>query len=379
MRRRNRTIGPALILRGLTVDRSHPDLERLARETDPERFVWKVLPHAARSFAASIAVLPPDQARAAAVAYLYCRMLDTYEDLITDPDECAAELGRFSRRFESESPEPPAGIPESLARDARDRVYLLLISRYRLVDSVFESLAPGVRRQISDLVRAMADGMIWSAAAFAHQGGVLLDERQLTRYCRNVIGYPALFTLSQIAHGELSETAREDALLVSEMIQLANISRDIERDLERGISYHPALKPYLGRSGTDPEAGTMVRTVREEYLAMALDRAPAYRRLYEDLDLGGTAPVRAAAVLMILFTDLHYRDCALKTGHSPWPGPSGRLQVIARAVPAALSPAWAEQTIRGVESEFLDARVGLAGSPARSLRAEHPRSLPAGA
>ncbi len=26
------------------------------------------------------------------------------------------------------------------------------------------------------------------------------------------------------------------------MIQLANVTRDIERDLERGVSYHPALK-----------------------------------------------------------------------------------------------------------------------------------------
>lgn len=379
MRRRHRTIGPALILRGLTVDRSRPDLESLAREKDPERFVWKVLPHAARSFAASIAVLPSDQARAAAVAYLYCRILDTYEDLIADPAECAIELSRFAGRFESRTPGPPTAIPESTARDARDRVYLLLISRCEMVDAVFDSLAPGVRRQITDLVRSMADGMIWSTEAFTRQGGVLVDEQQLSRYCRNVIGYPALFTLSQVADGELGATAREDAFLVSEMIQLANVSRDIERDLERSISYHPALKPYLGSSGSDPETRAMIRAVREEYLAMALDRAPAYRRLYEGLHLGGTAPVRAAAVLMLLFTDLHYRGCALETGHSPWPGPSGRLQVIARAVPAAMSRAWAGQTIRGVESDFLDARVGLAGNPARKTRPERPRTLPAGA
>ena len=41
------------------------------------------------------------QARAAAVAYLYCRMLDTYEDLIGDPATSISELFRFAARFDS--------------------------------------------------------------------------------------------------------------------------------------------------------------------------------------------------------------------------------------------------------------------------------------
>jgi hypothetical protein len=69
--------------------------------------------------------------------------------------------------------------------------------------------------------------------------------------------------------------------------------------------------------------------------------------------------VRIAAVLMLLFTDLHYRSCAIRTGHLPWPGPSGRLQVIARSVPAMMSPSWAAHTIRRVERDFLGALVGM--------------------
>jgi hypothetical protein len=183
-----------------------------------------------------------------------------------------------------------------------------------------------------------------------------------------VIGHPALFTLDQLAEREIPGEAREDALLVSEMIQLANVTRDIERDLERGVSYHPALKPYLGTRGEGAGVQTVIRGVREEYLAMALGRAPAYRRLFEGLNLGGTAPVRIAAVLMLLFTDLHYRGCALRTGHLPWPGPNGRLQVVARSVPAMMSPSWAAHTIRRVEQDFLGALmtmtrdIGRAGS-----------------
>ncbi len=367
MRKAQRSRGPALLLRGLTVDRRSPDLDALGRETDPELFVWRVLPHAARSFGASIVVLPHRQALASAVAYLYCRMLDTYEDLIADPVECVGHLERFALRFEGSSasacPPPAEILPPTVARDRRDRVYLLLLERCHLVDRVYLSLPAEVRGQIGRLVADMSEGMIWSTGVFHRQGGVLIDQAQLALYCRNVIGYPALFTLSQVADRELTARAREDAFLVSEMIQLANVSRDIERDLARGIAYHPALKPFLGRDGHDPASKAVVSEVREEYMAMALSRAPAYRRLFEGLNLGGTAAVRTAAVLMLLFTDLHYRGCATRTGHVPWPGPSGRLQVIAQTLPSVISQAWAGNTIRRVEHDFLDARTGLLRSP----------------
>jgi phytoene/squalene synthetase len=343
----------------LTVQRGRPDLQALARESDPDRFLWQVLPHAARSFAASIVVLPEEQARAAAVAYLYCRMLDTYEDLIPDPTVCAAGLERFAGRFECDLPSAPDRLDATLARDERDLVYLLLIDRCHLIDEVFATLSEHSRIQIAELVRSMAGGMVWSTDAFHRQGGVLEDQDQLARYCRNVIGYPALFTLDQVAGQEIPGEAREDALLVSEMIQLANVTRDIERDLERGVSYHPALKPWLGATADDAGVQPVIREVREEYMAMALGRAPAYRRLFEGLNLGGTAPVRIAAVLMLLFTDLHYRGCAIRTGHLPWSGPSGRLQVVARSVPAMMSPSWAAHTIRRVERDFLGALVAM--------------------
>jgi phytoene/squalene synthetase len=354
-------VGTVRLLKGLAVDRGRPDLAALAAETDPERFVWKVLPHAARSFAASIVVLPEEQARAAAVAYLYCRMLDTYEDLLPDAGSSVPALRQFAARFASTPPEPARPISEYLARDDRDPVYLLLIRRCSMVDEVFASLSPEARGQVADLVGSMAEGMAWSKDAFERQGGVLLDENQLAAYCRNVIGYPALFTLSQVSDLELPDPAREDALLVSEMIQLANVTRDVESDLERGVGYHPDLKPFLGRSAADPDARGAVREAREQYMAMALSRVPAYRRLFEGMRLGGSAPVRVAAVLMLLFTELHYRGCAVRTGNPAWPGPRTRLDVVLRSLPAAASASWAVHTVRRVEREFLASLSSIAG------------------
>jgi phytoene/squalene synthetase len=349
-----------LLVKGLTVDRRNPDLADLAAETDPERFLWRILPHAARSFAASIVVLPRDAALASAVAYLYCRMLDTYEDLIPEPDRCQAELERFAARLHDRTPGAPTVLEPSLARDDRDHVYLVLISRCSLIDQMYATLPAEARGEIADLVESMAAGMVWSTGAFARQGGVLLDQEQLAHYCRNVIGYPALFTLSQVADGELNDEAREDAMLVSEMIQLANVTRDIERDLERGVAYHPALKPHLGKRADEIGVKQAVEFVRQEFLSMALSRAPAYRRIFEGLDLGRTRTVRTAAVLMLLFTDLHYRTCALSTGHLPWAGPRSRLEVVAGSLPSLWSRAWAGQTIRRVEGSFLRAERELA-------------------
>ena len=358
-----RTLGPVLLLQGLTINRRRPDLESLARETRPERFVWRILPHAARSFAASIVVLPTDEARAAAVAYLYCRMLDTYEDLFPDPAARTAELERFAARFAADPMPAPTHIPADLARDDRDRVHLLLVDRCRHVDSVYRTLPDIVQERIAELVRSMAAGMVWSTDTFARQGGVLIDEAQLALYCRNVIGYPAVFVLDLVASRECTEPAREDAFQVSEMIQLANVTRDIETDLARGVGYHPALKPYLGEEPDAGESREVVREVREDYMRMALGRAGAYRRLFDRLDLGGTASVRTAAVLMLLFTDLHYRGCAEITGHRAWPGPRSRAQVVARSLPAMFSPRWAARTVRSVESDFLSAAGRLRPLP----------------
>jgi len=351
-----RALGPVLLLQGLTIDRRRPDLAALARETRPERFVWRILPHAARSFAASIVVLPEEEARAAAVAYLYCRMLDTYEDLYPDPDSRAAALGRFASRFDVEPMPEPEPIAAALARDDRDRVHLLLVERCGHVDAVFATLPAATQTRIGALVGEMATAMAWATEALAAQGGVLLDEAQLARYCRGVIGHPAIFVLDLVAGPGYSDAAREDAYQVSEMIQLANVSRDVEADLDRGIAYHPALKPYLGADQADPEVRAVIRDVREEYMRMALGRACSYRRLFEELDLGETASVRTAAVLMLLFTDLHYRGCAELTGNRGWPGPRTRLQVVARSLPALVSTRWAERTLRDVEGNFLSAQ-----------------------
>ena len=99
---------PFLILRDLVARRDSPNLKALDRIDDPERFVWAILPHAARTFSSCIALLPARSALPAAVAYLYCRMLDTYEDLVPDHRRRETALRAFAARFGTDGPLGPA-------------------------------------------------------------------------------------------------------------------------------------------------------------------------------------------------------------------------------------------------------------------------------
>lgn len=359
---------PILILRDLLTSRDRPDLERLAGIRDADAFVWAILPHAARTFSACIALLPARSALPAAVAYLYCRMLDTYEDLV--PDRVAREesLRRFAERFDHAEGDgarlPPAPLIETtLDADDRDRAHLLLVERAHLVDRVFLSLPAATRSVVRDLVCDMADGMRWSSATFARNGGVLSSEQELAQYCRHVLGNPVVFSvrLLRLHYGldtSLTADEREDAMLTGEMVQLANITRDVEKDLARGVAYHPALANDLGkdpRSGDDRELRARCRGVREQLWRMALRRAPSYGRVVESIHLPPLSVARASAVLMLLFTERYFRGTSRRLGLGDWDGPDATAVLLTRAFVGTFSRRSALREFSRVERAFLSA------------------------
>jgi phytoene/squalene synthetase len=371
---------PFLILRDLFTSRERPNLERLARIDDPEAFVWAILPHAARTFSSCIALLPAHSALPAAVAYLYCRMLDTYEDLVPDRTKREASLRAFAARLAAAGngrlPTAPA-IDGASDRDERDRAHLLLVRRAELVDRVFLSFDAPTRGVVRDLVRDMAEGMRWSSATFEHQGGVLVGEEQLAQYCRHVLGNPVVFgvRLMRLEHGappELSPDEREDAMRVGEMVQLANVTRDVEKDLRRGIAYDAALRRDLGRDprnaakdATDHALAERCRAVRERLLRMALALAPAYGRILDAMRFPRLSVARASAVLMLLFTERYFRGCARRVGLAPWDGPNATLAILARTIPTSFSRRSAHREIARIERAFLAAATS---SPCESPR-----------
>lgn len=352
---------PWLLVRDLVVDREEPDLDGLARVTDPESFVWRILPHAARTFSASIALLPTPIARATAVAYLYCRTLDTYEDMIEDRVERERALRDFVDRFGGDRGsdlQPASPIDPALATDARDATHVVLVNHCDRVDGMFRGLEAPVRQIIIDLVRGMGEGMIWSSGVFVEQSGTLDDGDQLRRYCRNVLGLPILFAVRMLSwhhtgNADIVGDEREDAMLAGEFIQLANVTRDIEKDLRRAVAYHPSLAADLGRTDLDdPALAERVRLVRSQLLDRALRLGGAYARMMQSLPVPRISLGRASGVLMLLFTERYYRSCARRVGREPWDGPRNGLRLVARSLPAVLSRRATDRILGEVVRDF---------------------------
>jgi len=354
---------PLLLAQGACADRDRPPLQALARITDGETFVWAVLPHAARTFSACITLLPGPAARASAVAYLYCRMLDTCEDLQPDRGAREAALLAFAARFDAGAPRPAPRLRDPAPRDARDQAHLLLLQHASLVDQVYARLTPAEQAATRELVREMAAGMLRASTRLHEQRGALADDGQLRDYCRAVLGQPVVFAVNlvRLGHGvsePLPPEQREQALRVGEFVQLANVTRDLEKDLARGVAWDPGLQPDLHRTDAahDPALRARVRGARERLMRLALAHVPAYARILDAMRLPRVSRARASAILMLLFTERYWRGCARRCGTALGPGPERTLALFARASAAALSARRAAAEVARVEAALLVAR-----------------------
>ena len=357
---------PWLLLRDLWVDRDEPDLDKLRETRAPERFLWAILPHAARTFSACIAMLPAPMARAAAVGYLYCRILDTYEDLAPDEAEGRRLLLAFARRFGREPGPLEAAPPLEGAQpiDHRDRAHLLLVECCDRVDAVYRTLPEASRWAVLHLVRDMAGGMIWARRVFEAQSGCLQSQAQLEHYCHAVLGNPVAFAQRLILGRELSETERANAMRVGEFVQLANVTRDVEKDLARSIAYDPGLAPHLGHAlpreplgdtADDRTAREAVHAARSRMFDLALERAPAYTEMLRQSRYRRLSLTRASAMLMLEFCDRYYRSCARRLGRPDWPGPRTSFRTLMSAFPAFLSQKRTLRRAEAIEAHLLAA------------------------
>jgi phytoene/squalene synthetase len=373
---------PWLLMRDLVVNRNQPDLERLRSIRSPERFLWAILPHAARTFSACITMLPSASAKAAAVGYVYCRILDTYEDMAPNPQEGQRLMRQFASRFAK----PEVHLQAEAAKDKwiktsapllkgaqpvdlRDQAHMLLVERCDLIDQVFLKLPAASRVAIVHLVRDMAGGMVWAKRVFDQQNGVIHGPSQLRHYCNAVLGNPVAFAMRLMMRRELTSSEHQTAMDVGELVQLANVTRDIEKDLLRGVAYHPSLTPYFfeehprvdlssssapAKLNPTPATDAIVRA-RSQIFDLAMVQAPAYTRMVESIPFRTWSLSRASALLMLEFTDRYYRSCARRIGRPQWPGPASSFRLLLRAFPAFLSKRTTLKRVRQIERNLLAA------------------------
>ena len=306
-------LGPIFV--NLLANRKKPPLSKLREIKDPEHFFWQILPHAARTFSLVIVFLPPRMRRALALAYLYCRMLDTYEDLLPTVHEKERALQRFIERFDHANGLKPAPVLDpALTIDPRESTHLLLVNRAAYIDRNFERLDRPQQDAVRRLVRRMGTGMIWSSRIFAQQKGVLQTPGQLSRYCWHVLGTPILFAdemqrLDQGLSPEIDDARLRLCATVGEVIQLANITRDLEKDYVRGIFYHPQLRALEGA-----QREQCIREVRSQLILRAIRRFREFPRFFNGIPAPQISRARGAAILLIITTYAYYWRAAQKAG-----------------------------------------------------------------
>lgn len=347
---------PWLLMRDLVVNRNQPNLARLRGIRSPERFLWAILPHAARTFSACITMLPTSSAKAAAVGYLYCRILDTYEDLAPCTQQGRQMMREFAARFQQPTASedghtllPGPALTNSTPIDYRDQAHLLLVEKCELIDRVFLKLPAVSQIAIVHLVRDMAGGMIWAKRVFENQNGVLHSPSQLRHYCNAVLGNPVAFAMRLMMRRELTADERDTAMDVGEFVQLANVTRDMEKDLDRGIAYHPSLIQVANPSAD------VIRNARAQLFDLAMAQATAYRRMVEQISFRRISLSRASALLMLEFTDRYYRSCARRIDRETWDGPKNSLRLMLRTFPAFLSKRSTLRRVKQIEHNLVNA------------------------
>ncbi len=93
------------------------------------------------------------------------------------------------------------------------------------------------------------------------------------------------------------------------MIQLANITRDLEKDYERGIFYHPQLPGLEGARRQQ-----CIREVRSQLILRAIRRFREFPRFFDAIPAPQISRARGAAILLIITTYAYYWRAAQKAG-----------------------------------------------------------------
>ncbi len=222
------------------------------RRDDGERdgaLCRRLLPRVSRTFALSIALLPPSLREAIGDAYLLCRIVDSIED------DARLSIERRLALFDAfDAVMRDDGADESVlelaARDAgvgETAAESELCARSGAVVRSFRALDRAQREAIRPHVLEMSAGMREYAARTAREGRLRIrDVADLERYCYFVAGTVGglltdLFVLEVPGQdpGTLAEMRRL-AVSFGLGLQLVNIVKDVAADADRGACFLPA-------------------------------------------------------------------------------------------------------------------------------------------
>jgi farnesyl-diphosphate farnesyltransferase len=275
-----------------------------------QAFCMEILPKVSRTFAVCIRLLPAELERPVLVAYLLCRIADTFEDTTRLPVERRVKLlARFSNALDDET-STAAELRDAFADPETDEE--LLVREAGVVLGEYWDLTAAQRDAIRPWVQEMCTGMAEFVRRENSGKGLeaLSTVEELDRYCYYVAGtvgplLTALFTVHyRLGRGPRFAKLESLATSFGLGLQLTNIIKDVGDDQRRGWSFVPRqLCETAGIQPEDLQDGEHGREGRR-VMQMLIDKAKGHLR--DALEYATALPRRDSGVRQFCLTSLYF-------------------------------------------------------------------------
>jgi len=238
----------------------------------PEAYCKQKTHASGSSFAYAFGFLSKTQCRAMMALYAFCREVDDVADEIEDKKEAARQISEWHdeimRVFEGK-PKHPVGHELHWA------------TQHFAWDQ--------------ELFYEMLDGMLTDISGIA-----FIKKSDLSLYCYRVAGVVGLLTIE--IFGYKHRQSRHFATTLGNALQLTNILRDIQEDMQRGRIYLPQTERIRFKvSDQDIYDGKMTESIQSLLSFYGEKAESAYQQAFEHLPIEDRISLRPAIIMAAIY------------------------------------------------------------------------------
>ena len=243
-----------------------------SQNLSPEAYCKQKTRASGSSFAYAFGFLSKPQCRAMMALYAFCREVDDIADEIEDKQEAERQIAEWhdeiTRVFQDQASHPVGHeLHWAIQHFAWDK----------------------------ELFYEMLDGMLSDIS-----GKAFVKESDLTLYCYRVAGVVGLLTID--IFGYEKRQARHFATTLGNSLQLTNILRDIQEDMQRGRIYLPQVERIrFNITDQDIYDGKMNDNMQSLLSHYAEKAESAYQQALEQLPIEDRISLRPAIMMAAIY------------------------------------------------------------------------------
>lgn len=238
----------------------------------PEAYCKQKTRASGSSFAYAFGFLDKNQCRAMMALYAFCREVDDIADEIEDKKEATRQISVWHDEIEyifQGQPTHPIGHELYWAKQYFD-----------WDKELFFEMLDGMRTDIS--------------------GRAFIKESDLSLYCYRVAGVVGLLTIE--IFGYQNRQSRHFATTLGNALQLTNILRDVQEDMQRGRIYLPqSERARFKVTDQDIHDGKMTENMQSLLTYYGEKNESAYQQALEQLPIEDRISLRPAIIMAAIY------------------------------------------------------------------------------